>query len=151
MALPLTTPQKYLVPPWSHLESSYPRRLPGLSGGFWTCQRRTARRCGESKEKTKGRYLIYRTEAVEHIKKANSKYQNQYQPSERDKAAPPHAAVLDARRMTDCGLTWPGCFCACPLEVQLFAHKPLHAACFQTTPTAVPWPDTLNLMLARRL
>lgn len=74
---------------WNLLIHGGNQRFPVV---FEPCRGGQGRR-RESKEKTKGRYLIYRTEAVKHIKKANSKYQNQYQPSERGKAAPLHAAV----------------------------------------------------------
>lgn len=54
------------------------------------------RRAGEKRRKQrgdKGQIFDLQNRGVKHIKKANSKYQNQYQPSQRGKAAPPHAVV----------------------------------------------------------
>lgn len=65
----------------------------------------------------------------------NNKYKNQYEPPQRDQDVPPHGHSVKECLWPD--LTWLF-LCAGLLEVQLFAHKPVLAVCFQTTPTPAP-------------
>ena len=78
--------------------------------------------------------------AVKHIRQANNKHQNQYQPSERGQAVPPHAAVSSVSEWVSAA--WPDLSCSHVLSCLRCSCLPIRHSLPPVSKPPPPWcPD----------